>query len=306
MRLTPRLIVVLAFALVASPAFAGTETGFAFLELPAGARVAAMGGAGATLAEGPAALFWNPAAMAPTEARTGSHGRAIFDHHESIQTFRQELVGGVLEKGGDGLGLALNAHYTEGFDERDELGNLTGTIGANDFAVAFGLAKTAAPGLRLGAALQWVHEDLAGTGASAVALSGGGLYALPSVKGLTLGAAFRNLGGSPNFKGVDGSDGADVPQPMTLQAGASYGRTVWRAAADVVKLKGDTAEGRLGLEVRPVPTLALRAGWMTGQDAADLTAGAGIAVGRFDFDYAFVPYHDDLGSSHRIGVEARL
>jgi hypothetical protein len=100
-----------------------------------------------------------------------------------------------------------------------------------------------------------------------------------------------------------------VPQPTTFEAGASFGNAgsfSWRAAADVVKLKGDSMEGRLGLELKPIPTLALRAGWMTGQDAADLTAGAGIAVGRFDIDYAFVPYKDDLGSSHRFGLSARL
>ena len=50
-------------------------------------------GAGATLAEGPSALFWNPAGIAPETPWTGrSRGRASFDHHESIQSFRQEIV----------------------------------------------------------------------------------------------------------------------------------------------------------------------------------------------------------------------
>ena len=171
------------------------------------------------------------------------------------------------------------------------------------------MAKTTSEGLRLGGALQWTHEDLAGDGASAFALSGGLLWDLKSVQGLSVGASIRNIGPSPSFKAVDGSDGESVDQPTTLQAGASYGNTggfSWRAAADVVKLKGDSMQGRLGLEVRPIATLALRAGWMTGQDAADLTAGAGILVGRFDIDYAFVPYKDDLGSSHRFGLSARL
>jgi len=204
------------------------------------------------------------------------------------------------------MGLALNAHYTDAIDERDELGNLTGTFGASDFAVAFGIAKTASPGLRLGGALQWTHEDLAGDGASAFALSAGGLYALPSVPGLTLGASLRNLGSSPSFKAADGTDGASVSQPFTFEAGASYGKTKWRAAADLVKLKGDDMEERLGLEVRPMAALALRAGYMIGLDAADFTAGAGFTAGRFDIDYAFVPYHDDLGSSHRFGLQAHL
>ena len=308
------LAAVLALALacgLAGRAGAGTTTGFAFLDLPAGARIAALGGAGAALADGPDALFWNPAGIASAVAVTGSRGRIAFDHHESIQSFRQEIVGGVIQKAGDGIGLALNAHYTEGIEQRDELGNLLGSFGADDFAVAFGYAATAAPGLRLGGALQWAHEDLGGSGASALGLSAGGLYALPSVAGLTLGASVRNLGGSPSFKTVTGADGAKVPQPLTVSAGATYGHAKangfgWRAAADVLQLKGDSMEGRLGLEVSPIPSLSLRAGWMLGQDAADLTAGAGIAVGRFDVDYAFVPYHDNLGSSHRFALGAQL
>jgi hypothetical protein len=292
------------------PATAGTTTGFSFLDLPAGARIAALGGAGAALAAGPVALFWNPAGLAPEEPAAGSRGRVLFDHHESIQQFRQELVGAVLQHGGDGMGVGLNAHYTEAIEERDPLGNLLGTFGATDLAVAFGLAKTAAPGVRLGGALQWTHEVLAGNGASALGLSAGGMYAVPGAKGLTLGASVRNLGKSPAFKAEDGSDGDKVSQPFTLQAGAAYGNSTgsirWLAAADLVKLKGDSAEGRLGLEVSPIMNLALRAGWMLGQDAADLTAGAGIVVGRFDIDYAFVPYHDQLGSSHRIALGARL
>jgi len=295
----------------AGRAAAGSTTGFAFLDLPAGARIAALGGAGAALADGPEALFWNPAGIAPAQAVTGSRGRITFDHHESIQKFRQEIVGGIVQKVGDGLGLAINSHYTEAIEQRDALGNLLGSFGADDLAVAFGYAATVTPGLRLGGALQWAHEDLGGSGASALGISAGGLYALPGAPGLTLGASVRNLGGSPSFKTDTGADGAKVPQPLTVSAGATYGHAKangfgWRAAADVLKLKGDAMEGRLGIEVSPVPSLSLRAGWMLGQDAADLTAGAGIAVGQFDVDYAFVPYHDNLGSSHRIALGARL
>jgi hypothetical protein len=313
---TPRGLVAVLAALALASAFAGravagSTTGFAFLDLPAGARIAALGGAGAALADGPDALFWNPAGIASAVAVTGSRGRITFDHHESIQKFRQEIVGGVIQKAGDGIGLALNSHYTEAIEERDPLGNLTGSFGADDLAVAFGYAATAAKGLRLGGALQWAHEDLGGSGASALGISAGGLYAVPNASGLTLGASVRNIGGSPSFKTDTGADGAQVPQPLTVSAGATYAHAKangfgWRAAADVLKLKGDSMEGRLGLEVTPVPSLSLRAGWMLGQDAADLTAGAGIAVGRFDVDYAFVPYHDDLGSSHRIALGARL
>jgi hypothetical protein len=210
--------------------------------------------------------------------------------------------------GANSFGLALNAHYTEAIEQRDALGNLVGSFGATDLAAAFGFAGRAAPGLRVGAALNWVREDLAGDAASALGLSAGGIYDVPTLPGLSLGASVRNLGKSPSFKSDSGADGAPVEQPLTLSAGAAYGGKLgsvrFRAAADAVKLRGDSGEGRLGLEVQPTPTLALRGGWMLGQDAADLTAGLGIAVGRFHIDYAFVPYHQNLGSSHNAALEA--
>jgi hypothetical protein len=315
--LRPAVLAVAALGLALSlgTAHAGSTTGFAFLNLPAGARYAALGGTGVATASGPLALFWNPAGLAPdpaaadgsTPAGAGT-GRVVADHNESILSFRQELVGGQMIRGRQGAGLALNAHYTEGIDQRDALGNLTGSFGVTDLAAALGVAGEAAPGLRLGGGIDWVREDIGGSAASAFGISVGGIYDVPRVKGLALGAAIKNLGKSPAFKTDTGADGAAVEQPLTLTAGASYGAGMghvrFRAAADAVKLRGDSAEGRLGLEVAPTPALALRGGWMLGQDAADLTAGLGVTVGRFRIDYAFVPYHENLGASHSAALEA--
>jgi hypothetical protein len=291
----------------AGPAAAGTTTGFAFLNLPAGARAVAMGGTGASSASGPLALFWNPAGLAP-DSLANPGGRVVADHNESILTFRQDLVGGQVVRGRQAIGLALNAHYTQGIDERDALGNLVGTFGVTDMAVALGLGGRVGTSLRLGGSIDWVREDIAGSAASALAISAGGLVDVASLPGLTFGAAVRNLGKSPAFKTDTGADGDPVEQPLTLTAGASYGRHMGRtrilAAADAVKLRGDSTQGRLGLEVAPSPAFALRGGWMLGQDTADLTAGAGIVVGRFHIDYAFVPYHQDLGASHSASLEA--
>ncbi len=296
---------------VAAPARAGSTTGFAFLNLPAGARAAALGGAYTAIADDPTAAFWNPAGIAPAVAVGPSQEIAVTGvHHESIQNFRQDLIAATWRKSDDGLSLAFNSHYTSGLDGTDAIGNPLGTFGASDFAVSGGYAATIAAGARLGATLGWVSESIAGSSASTLTFSLGGLYAPARIAGLTLGAAVRQLGGSPNFATVDGAAGEAVEQPLTVAGGASYAggkpSLRWLVSGEVSKLKGDDIEGRAGLEVRPASVLALRAGWMFGQDAADFTAGAGVGVGNVAFDYAFVPYHDDLGSSHRAGLTARF
>jgi hypothetical protein len=298
-------------AFTATSTQAGTETGFAFLTLPAGARAAALGGAFTALADDPTAVFWNPAGVAARTA-VGERGEIAVSgvHHESIQNFRQDLVAATWRRADDGLSLGFNAHYTGRLEGADEIGNPLGPFGASDFAVLGGYATTAGSGLRLGGALGWVSETIAGSSASTLSFSLGGLYAPAGVRGLTLGAAVRNLGGSPRFATQTGGSGESVPQPRTIAGGASLaggsGSLRWLLLGEVSQLEGDGTEGRVGLEVAPLTGLALRAGWMFGQDAADLTAGAGVAVGRLAFDYAFVPYHDDLGSSHRAGLTARF
>ena len=305
------LVSALAVGSMAGPATAGTTTGFAFLNLPAGARAAALGGAYTAIADDPSAAFWNPAGIAAATPLTGKDEVAVSGvHHESIQNFRQDLVAATLRRGGDGLSLAFNSHYTGGIDGTDAIGNPLGTFGASDFAIAGGYAATVAPGTRVGGTLGWVSESIAGTSASTLTYSLGGLYSPGGLAGLTLGAAVRQLGGSPRFATADGAEGEAVPQPLTLAGGASFAggkpSLRWLVSGEVSKLKGEDVEARAGLEVRPAAPLALRAGWMFGQDAADLTAGAGILVGNVAFDYAFVPYHDDLGSSHRAGLTARF
>ncbi len=303
-------LLLLAFPL-AGPAGAGTETGFAFLTLPAGARAAAMGGAFTALADDPSAVFWNPAGIA-ARMPVGAGGEIALSgvHHESIQNFRQDLVAATWRKSDDGLSLAFNSHYTGRLEGADEIGNPLGAFGASDFAIVGGYATTAGRGLRVGGALGWLSESIAGSAANTLTFSLGGLYAPAGIDGLTLGAAVRNLGGSPHFATATGGTGEAVPQPLTIAGGATLagarGGLRWVLAGEVSQLKGDGTDARLGLELAPAAGLALRAGWMFGQDAADLTAGAGVAVGRVAFDYAFVPYHDDLGSSHRAGLTARF
>jgi hypothetical protein len=308
----PALLGALLAVLAAAPATAGTETGFAFLTLPAGARAAAMGGAFTAVADDPTAVFWNPAGVAARAALAPGEGEIAVSgvHHESIQNFRQDLVAATWRKAEDGLSLGFNSHYTGRLEGTDEIGNPLGAFGASDFAISGAYATAATTSLRLGGSIGWLSETIAGTSASTLTYSLGALYVPDAVPGLTLGAAVRNLGGSPRFSTDDGGEGEAVPLPRTIAAGASLGGSAgswrWLVAGELSQLKGDGSEGRLGLEVAPAPGIALRGGWMFGQDAADLTAGAGVVVGRMAFDYAFVPYHDDLGSSHRAGLTARF
>src|SRR5262245_17175032 len=86
-----------ALAAIATPA-AAAPPGFAALEIPAGARISALAGAGETLARGADAIFWNPAALSDTKGIqfTASHFELYQDlHHDDVALGGRMFGGGV-------------------------------------------------------------------------------------------------------------------------------------------------------------------------------------------------------------------
>jgi hypothetical protein len=154
-----------------------------------------------------------------------------------------------------------------------------------------------------------VHDRVAEASADTWGFGLGMGWTVPSLPGLSLGAAVRNLGGSAQFD-VDGTKGEDVALPLTGQIGASYaGRlgsdVTWLAAADARKARDDQATGHLGAELK-WSSVSLRAGSRLGTDVGNFTAGLGLETGSFRFDYAYLPSGEEIGNSHRVEVSARF
>jgi hypothetical protein len=279
--------------------------GFTFLEVPAGARAAALGGAYGSLARGAEAVFWNAGGLADVAGLeiTGSHV-------EYFQQLRHEQFALAFPVGGGGLALSVRAMYTEPIVSRDDLGNETGTFGSHDLEFALGYGFAVGEHTSLGVTAQLVRERIADLDASTFAFGAGLTWDPPAIEGLRLGISGHNLGPSANYT-IDGVEGADVPLPMAVQAGGSYGRRVgsaWdaRAALETRLTSGRSGIVMLGGEVAHTTGAALRAGWRVNDDAAGFSAGAGWAPGRLRFDYAWVPFQYELGDTHRISIGARF
>ena len=109
--------------LPARPAMADPP-GFAFLEVPSGARAAALGGAFVSVAGGVEAAFWNPAGLGAVQGVQISG-----THVEYVQKLRHDQFALAGRAFGGGLAASVRALYSEPIDERDELGNLVGSFG---------------------------------------------------------------------------------------------------------------------------------------------------------------------------------
>ena len=306
-------VAVACAALVLLCAHDGTcaQSGFAFLEVPAGARASALGGAFSSLAQGVEAAFWNPAGL------EGVKGIQITGTHvEYVQSLRHDQFAVAGRSFGGGLAASLRALYSEPIEERDELGNLTGSFGAHDFEFALAYGRSVAPGLSVGGSVQALRERIADASASTWAAGFGAVWAPARVGGLRLGLSAHNLGSAARYN-LDGGPGAPVELPAAVQTGASWQRLLPRGAALRTALEGRFTRGRSGVGMLGVElataggangagSAALRGGLRVNDDASSYSLGAGYSLGGLRLDYAFVPLRLDLGDTHRMSFTAQF
>lgn len=295
---------LLATALTAGAASAG-PAGFAFLEVPAGARASAMGGAFVSVGRGVEASFWNPAGLAGVRGlqMTGAH----FELIEGLRHSQVALAGGVL---GGGVSASLRAFYTEAIEERDALGNLIGTFGSHDLEFGLGYGAPLAAGLDLGLGAQVVRERIANSSATTYAFGAGVQWTPAVLPQLRLGLSADHLGPATRYV-IDGIEGGDVELPAAVQGGVSYAWALGQVFHLRSALEGRFTRGRSGIamagaELGGPAGAALRAGFRANDDAQNLSVGVGWAREGLNLDYAWVPYRYELGDTHRIAFTAQF
>lgn len=299
----PALLLAALLAGAGAVPAAADPPGFTFLEVPAGARAAAMGGAFASLGQGVEAVFWNPAGLATIQKI-----EVAGTHTEYLQSLRHEGFAGGARLLGGGIAGSVRALYSEPIAETDDLGNQIGTFGAHDLEFKLAWGRQQNERLRWGISAQVIEERIANAAATTFAFGAGVSWDPAILQGLRVAVSAENLGPSPSFK-IDGTDGADVPLPMAVQAGGSYAATVasgWqvRGAVEARATRGRNALGLVGAELEHGSGAALRAGYRINDDTASWSAGLGMRLGSVRLDYAFVPFDLDLGNTHRIGFVA--
>ncbi len=298
------LVTVLAAALAASSAAAG-QPGFAFLEVPAGARAAAMGGAYASVAKGADAAFWNPAGLATFQ---GSQLSAT--HTETYERLRHDQVALAGRLFGGGLAASMRAMYSEPIAERDDLGNVIGSFGSHDLEFLAGYGRELSGGMSLGVTAQVVRERIAELAATTWAMGAGAACDVGVLPGGRASLSVHNVGPAGHYL-LDGVQGQPVKLPTALHAGLSLKHGVLQTFTGLVALEARATRGRkalvsLGGELDSPAGAALRMGFRAGDDVASWTAGAGWRASALSVDYAYVPSRLELDDTHRFSLTARF
>lgn len=279
-------------------AASGSEAA-AFLDIPVGARPAALGGAYSALATDGYAAAFNPAGLGALDAKrlTLTH----LDHLEADYEFAGYAH--PLASGDHGLGAAVQFYRPGRITGLDAAGLPTGEVsghyGAYTLAYGAGLGEW----VSVGVAGKVVRAAIDGVSATAYAADLGGLYR-PS-KALSLALVMANIGTKLKFV----EQGDDLPR--TLRAGAHW-RPLDRWSLLLEGLYAHTGLGaaRAGAEWRPVELVALRLGYKTDtidelSPLAGLSTGVGLLVRGHEFAYAWVP-HEDMGFTQHFSLSFRF
>lgn len=305
-RLTSAVVATAIPATIAAQDGPGTAAQQA-LQLPAGARAAALGGAYAGAADADV-LFYNPAGS----GALATAASLSFQRHVQDVTFGTLALARGMGRVVVGLGIAYLDAGSIDVVEPDptyggERGRATGTSAtANETASRLTVATAVGDRLRVGAAAGLATTSVAGVSRSAPFGDLGAQLVLPRV---TVGASLRNLGGRLQGDGAS----ADLPREARLGTEVelpAFGRLGGRLMADWVQdLVGGSGWLAGGLEAgtptsasRPVGIVG-RAGYSAAGDDLQgaLTLGGGVQVRGLSVDYTWQRMQA-FGSVHRVGV----
>jgi hypothetical protein len=302
------LVALLLAVAVAGPARAATVErigtgGATELRLAVGARSVALGGAVIANAGGAEALFYNPAGVAATDAKT----EFTFSHVAYIADMKVNYFG-VAQSFGDWGMLGASAKVLSVGDivrTTEDAPDGTGEIFAPTFAtLGLTYSRRMTDRVNFGSTVYYVAERILQETAAGVAFDFGFQYDT-GYRGAAIGIAIKNLGPSLKFAGSDfdfsttraGDDPNAKPRvatntsagfelPTYFQFGASYpllGQGLYRATAYAAYQNNSFSrdEYRGGLEWSYRDQLALRAGYAATGNQDDLFGfayGVGIKV----------------------------
>lgn len=285
---------------------------FDFVRNDATARSAAMGGAFVAVTNDPAGQFYNPASLVTVDSTQASF--TFFKHLLDINSGSAAVATTIDGIGSVGLGVNFTSFGS--FDRTNNEGLADGTFGATDMLVSLGWGSELGEGFLAGLSGSAIFSTIDNVGSSALAVNGGLMY-VDTSKRLSAGLSILHLGTQLSKYGTQSED-----LPLDLKIGVTH---TLKGLPLMVSLNfsrllddRDTFIDRfssfsVGGEFTVSRPLRLRVGFNnrvrqdvpigTSKGLSGFSAGLGINVSSYRFDYAFNSL-DRVGGLHRVSINA--
>lgn len=297
---------LLLFLLSVSALAQSGQAGLSFLKNGVGARTIAMGDAGVAGSDMGSAMYYNPALLADDE-----NASITIMHSEWIQDITTEFLGISIPAEGWTLGVFMGITSVEGIEVRDRptpdpLATTDSRNLAGGLTAAFALADMIDVGVNAKFIFEKIHTD----DASGYAFDFGVTvhpFDGSSLENLRFGLALANIGSMSELMTQE------TVLPSLLRYGGMYSIPLESVKSDLIieangltLLEEETTHLGIGVEFDYVNMLFLRFGYQSGFEQKSVSFGAGAAYSTLRFDYAYVPFDNNLGNAHTVALSINL
>jgi hypothetical protein len=266
-------------------------SGLKALTVEAGARPVGMGGAFTSIAADPYSAAYNPAGVRGITRFTGSAGYNTYWENRRIETGYVAF-----EKRAVTFSAGIQFAAIDDMEARQIASDDFLEFNAHDVSIKAGAAFELEDNYYLGIALGYMNEKI-DTYSDFAFNFDLGLLMQPYPR-LNIGLSVLNFGATMNLN----EESYDLP--TMYRGGISYSYDKLTAALDLVRHDGDVF-AHIGGEYGIQDMFFIRAGYRTGYDTKDFSAGAGFFKRNFRLDYAFLP-QGILGDSHLINLTIEI
>ena len=268
------------------------QDGLALMKTGHGARQTGIGEAVVSIANTVNGSHYNPASIRSINKFTASFGHTEYWDNIRLEsgffatplTSNLNLHGGIRFASVDSLEARINPNeQPDSYFDFHDISVKTGITYNNSEKLAFGLS------------LGFFFEKNGRWNGSAFNADLGLQY--QASEKIQLGAAATNLGSS--FQLSSGGDiiSNEISLPTRYSVGGNYQLDKFLTALDLVILD-DELRVHVGAETQIHEMFEFRAGYMFNYDSKNLSVGTTFRKRNIKIDYAFVPYSNDLGSTH--------
>jgi len=307
------IVLVVVMSVSRIPASDPGSTGANFLKINLAPRELAMGSVGIGLADGPGAMFTNPAGL-------GSIGyqNLSFFYNIWVEGMSAQYLSYIIPTGIGNFGANAN-YFTYGkIQGYDASGTETSNVDAYDlcFLLSYGreipsfrtggyeLLKGLSGGINFKVLQEKLEKEkaMAFGGDVGIKIDLGKSYNV--LKGISLGCSVKNIGSGLKF------DKEKAPLPLSYGVGVGIKRELLgeelNLGVDMNIPNDNSMYVGAGLEYWIKDIIAVRAGYNNKKDASNgLSLGIGIKADVFSLNYAFVDY-GELGYTHRMGMDIKF
>ncbi|MBU0561340.1 MAG: PorV/PorQ family protein [Bacteroidota bacterium] len=273
------------------------NAGLSFLKIGLSPKIIATGDLGVAGSNDISGVNYNPAILTKINS-----SQILFSHNSWIQDVQSEFLTASFNLFNLPFAVSINSTSVDDIEIRTRRGEADSKISAYYFYTGIGTGINLMEDLSAGISVKYLYEGIYSDEADGWGFDFGLLYTT-AIENLEVGASLRNIGSMSKLRAEK------TVLPAELRLGAAYKLHSEEINSDLNLSGGflklldvDGLHLHLGAELDYSRIISFRFGYVSGYDSKSITTGLGVNWNKVAFDYSYIPFANDLGSSNTIAL----